>query len=98
MLGGPGWTTKVVRRFFHGKDFYGIPCGAVMKNGDRYGRIVHDYGFYKKGSYSINAAHSSTRVKYCSMQERAHILTKIQWYIKADLKNGFPQFGTHPVD
>ena len=69
-----------------------------MKNGDRYGRIVHDYGFYKKGSYSINAAHSSTRVKYCSMQERAYILTKVQWYIKADLKNGFRQFATHPVD
>ena len=69
-----------------------------MKKDDPYGRIVHDYGFYKKGSYSINAAHSSTSVRYCSMQERAEILANVRWYVKADLASGFRQFGTHPVD
>ena len=49
MIGGPGWTADAVRIFFDGKNFYGIPCGATVKDGDPYGRIVHDYGFYRKG-------------------------------------------------
>ena len=60
MIGGPGWTANMVRMFFGGKNFYGIPCGAVEKGGDPLGRIVHDYGYYRRGSYSINATHSST--------------------------------------
>ena len=64
------------------------------------GRIVHDYGYYKRGSYSTNAAHSSTSVKYLTFVERAMILENVKWYIdiKADLKSGFRQFWTHPVD
>ena len=98
MIGGPGWTPKTVRDFFGGKNFYGVPCGAVEKDGNPLGRIVHDYGYYKRGSYSINAAHSSTSVKYLSFKERAVILKNVRWYIKADLKSGYRQFGTHPVD
>ena len=48
MIGGPGWTAKTVRTFFGGQNFYGIPCGATEKDGDPYGRIVHDYGFHTK--------------------------------------------------
>ena len=73
MLGGPGWTAEVVRSFFGGAEFYGIPCGATMKNGDPMGRITHDYGYYPRGSYSINAAHSSTTVRYLSVKERVNI-------------------------
>ena len=62
------------------------------------GRIVHDYGFYKGGSYSTNAAHSCTSVKYLSFAERTALLQHVRWYIKADLEKGFRQFGTHPVD
>ena len=84
--------------FFGGKNFYGIPCGATEKDGDPMGRIVHDYGHYKKGSYSINATHSSTSVRYLSFRERVGILQNVKWYIKADLDAGFRQFGTHPAD
>ena len=98
MIGGPGWTAEMVRNFFGGQNFYGIPCGVTEKDGDPFGRIVHDYGFYKRGGYSINATHSSTSVKYLTFLERASILQNVQWYIKADLASGFRQFGTHPVD
>ena len=69
-----------------------------MKDGDPLGRIVHDYGYYKANSYSVNAAHSSTSVKYDSIRKRVRILEKVVWYIKADLESGFRQFGTHPAD
>ena len=70
----------------------------MTKDGDPLGRIVHDYGYYKQGSYSINAAHSNTSVKYDSIRKRVRLLENVIWYIKADLESGFRQFGTHPAD
>ena len=98
MIGGPGWTTDTVRSFFGGQSFYGVPCGATEKNGDPCGRIIHDYGFYPNGSYSINASHSSTTVKYILVAERVMLLENVHWFIKADLAIGFRQFGAHPKD
>ena len=62
------------------------------------GRIVHDYGYYAPGSYTVNAAHANTSVKYDSMRKRVLIVDKVIFYIKADLQSGFRQFGTHPSD
>ena len=42
MLGGVGWTMEVVG-WFLGRQFYTVPCGAVPKNSDPLGRIIHDY-------------------------------------------------------
>ena len=67
-----------MKRFFGGQGFFGIPCGAVEKDGDPLGRIVHDYGFYRRGSYSINAAYSCTRVKYNTTYEVACILKNVK--------------------
>ena len=98
MIGGPGWSSQKITEFFGSKQMYGIPCSAVAKDGDPLGRVVHDYGFYKRGSYSINAAHADTSVRYDSFRRRVQVLDGITWYIKADLKSGFRQFGTHPTD
>ena len=76
----------------------GIPCGATEKDGDPCGRIVHDYGFFLPGSYSVNAAHADTSVRYDSIRKRVRVLDEVLWYIKADLQSGFRQFGTHPAD
>ena len=97
MIGGPGWSSNDVIEFF-GDKFYGIPCSAVEKGGDPLGRIVHDYGYHSRGSYLINAAHSSTRITYTSFKETVKIMDGVIYLIKADLKSGFRQFGTHPVD
>ena len=78
MLGGPGWTAAKIRRFFGGRGFYGIPSGAVPKGDNPLGRIVHDYGYYKRGSYSINAAHSNTSVTYMKTQERIRLLEHVE--------------------
>ena len=77
MIGGPGWTATTVKHFFGGKNFYGIPCGATPKDGDPLGRIIHDYGYYRKGSYSVNAAHSSTSVVYAREVERLLVLEHV---------------------
>ena len=98
MIGGPGWRAKEVRTFFGGSKFYGIPSGAVEKNGDPYGRVIHDYGYHPSGSYSVNATHSCTSVKYKTITETAAIIKDVVWLIKADLATGFRQFGTHPAD
>ena len=76
MIGGKGWTAQHVTKFFGGKGFYGIPCSATAKGGDPLGRIVHDYGYHPAGSYSINATHSCTSVKFLTLQEIANILDK----------------------
>ena len=62
------------------------------------GRIVHDYGYYVPGSYSVNASHANTSVQYDSIRKRVLIVDKVVFYIKADLQSGFRQFGTHPSD
>ena len=73
MIGGPGWTSARVREFFGGQNFYGIPCGAVPKDDDPIGRIIHDYGYYPRDSFSVNATHSSTSVVYTSFTERMQL-------------------------
>ena len=78
MIGGPGWSATDIRKFFGGLQFYGIPCGAVSKGTDPYGRIVHDYGFFKAGSYSVNAAHSNTSVTYMKTKERIQSLENVK--------------------
>ena len=75
MIGGPGWGSCQVTDFFGGRGWYGIPCGAAEKDGDPLGRIVHDYGFYQEGSYSINVAHSDTSTRYDSMRR---LLDRVQ--------------------
>ena len=62
------------------------------------GRIIHDYGYHPRDSYSVNSTHSSTSVKYTTFKERMHLLGDIRWFIKADMATGFRQFGTHPKD
>ena len=78
VIGGPGYTAGDVTSFFGGRGFYGIPSGAVPKGDDPLGRIVHDYGFYRRGSYSVNACHSCTRVRYHTIKEVSSILDGIQ--------------------
>ena len=77
MIGVPGWSSIHVSGFFGGDRWYGIPCGATEKDGDPLGRIVHDYGYHKTNSYSINAAHSDTSVRYDSIRKRVRILENI---------------------
>ena len=78
MIGSPGWSAASVRNFFGGRQFYGIPSGAVSKGVDPYGRILHDYGHYIKGSYSINASHADTSVIYMNTEERIRILEHVK--------------------
>ena len=68
------------------------------QDGDPLGRIVHDYGWYPKGSYSVNATHSCTSVKYLSVKDTVGILDRVKFFVKADLSSGYRQFGAHPVD
>ena len=74
MIGGKGWTAQHVKEFFGGRGFYGIPSSAVAKAEDPLGRIVHDYGYFPRGSYSVNATHSCTSVKYLTLPEVTSIL------------------------
>ena len=41
---------------------------------------------------------ANTSVRYDSIRRRVLVLDGVTWYIKADVKNGFRQFGTHPSD
>ena len=77
MIGGPGWTAEDVRQFFGGTNFYGISFSATPKDGNPPGRIIHDYGYIQRGSYSINATHSSTSVEYIREVERVRALDNI---------------------
>ena len=95
MLGGVGWTRKVVEQFL-GKPFYTIPCLAVPKNSDPLGRIIHDYNFPSAIQGSVNSALINRSVEYISFVEKAAQLSQVEWFIKVDMKNGYRQLGVHP--
>ena len=76
MIGGLGWTREVVKKFL-GRSFYVIPCGAVPKNGDPLGRIIHDYSYPSKNRGSVNSALVNTSIEYISFVERAEYLAKV---------------------
>ena len=97
LLGGRGWTRKVVRDFL-GQEFYVIPCGTVPKNDNPVGRIIHNYSYPSPRAHSVNSALINTSVAYISFKERVKLLAKVEWYIKADLKNGYRQLPVHPSD
>ena len=98
MIGGVGWSLKKVEEFL-GRKVYVIPCGAVPKNDDPFGRVIHDYSYPKKKySNSINAALTNTSVEYITFKNRVAELAQVDWYVKVDLKNGYRQLPVHPTD
>ena len=92
-----GWTRKSVEKFL-GRKVYVIPCGAVPKDGDKNGRIIHNYSHPHKNALSVNSALTNTSVEYITFKERVALLAEVDWYIKADLKNGYRQLPVHPTD
>ena len=96
MIGGPGWTRNHVRWFLN-SDFFVTPCGAVPKDGDPFGRIVHNYSHEFDG-LSLNAALLDNSVSYISFTERVRLLSQVTWYFKVDLKNGYRQVPVSPKD
>ena len=81
-----------------GRRVYVNPCGAVPKNDDPFGRIIHNYS-YPSAKYDwVNSALENTAVKYSSFKARVKELARVDWYIKADLKNGYRQLPVHPTD
>ena len=97
MLGGFGWSKHVVEKFL-GRPVYVIPCGAVPKNDDPFGRLIHNYSHPSAKHNSVNSALVNTSVKYMAFKARVKCLARVDWYIKADLKNGYRQLPVHPTD
>lgn len=97
MLGGVGWSLGKVKKFLK-RNVYVIPCGAVPKNDDPFGRIIHNYSHPDKFSGSINSALTNTSVKYNTFKERVSCLSRVDWFVKVDLKNGYRQLPVHPSD
>ena len=97
MLGGLGWSRKKVEKFLKRK-VHIIPCGAVPKNEDPWGRIIHNFSFPSKNVNSINSALTDTSVEYISFKKTVSLLAQVDWYLKVDLKNGYRQLPVHPTD
>ena len=95
--GGVGWSRKNVEKFLKRK-IYVIPCGAVEKDGDPWGRIIHNFSHPTKKFNSINSALTDTSVEYISFKNRVAKLAQVDWYLKTDLKNGYRQLPVHPSD
>ena len=75
-----------------------IPCGAVPKNPDTVRSIIHDYTYPSSVQGSVNSALINTSVEYISFVERAKHLSKVQYFVKVDMKNGYRQLGVHPSE
>ena len=97
MLWGRGWSRKKVEKFLKRK-VHIIPCGAVPKNEDPFGRIIHNFSFPNKKVNSINSALTDTSVEYISFKKTVSLLAQVDWYLKVDLKNGYRQLPVHPTD
>ena len=83
---------------FLGRAFYKIPCGAVLKNQDPLGRIIHDYSHPSATKGSVNSALINTSVQYISFVDRAKKLSQVDWFVKVDMENGYRQLGVHPSE
>ena len=77
MLGGVGWSRKDVEKIL-GQRVYVIPCGAVPKNGDTLGKVIHDYSYPSAKFGSVNSALVNTSVEYISFVERAKKLSQVE--------------------
>ena len=75
MLGGVGWTRKIVENFL-GTKVYTIPCGSVPKGDDPHGRIIHDDSYPRKKGQYINAALLENSVYYISFKDRVKALSQ----------------------
>ena len=85
MLGGLGWSRTKVEKFLKRK-VHIIPCGAVPKNNDPWGRIIHNFSYPNKSVNSINSALIDTSVEYISFIKTVSLLAQVDWYLKVDLK------------
>ena len=59
MLGGLHWSREDVEKML-GRRVYVIPCGAVPKNDDPFGRIIHNYSYPSVKYDSVNSALENT--------------------------------------
>ena len=46
----------------------------------------------------MNSALINTSVEYISFVERAKKLSKVSWFVKVDMKNGYRQLAVHPSE
>ena len=46
----------------------------------------------------MNSALIHTSVEYISFVDRARVLSKVSWFVKVDMKNGYRQLGVHPSE
>ena len=74
------------------------PLWAVPKNQDPMGRIIHDYSIPFAVKVSVSSDFINTSVQYISFVERTEKLSKVDWFIKVDMKNGDQQLGVHPSE
>ena len=79
MLGGVGWTLDKVERFLK-KKVYVIPCGAVPKNDDPYGRIIHDYSFPKK-KFRIDQLRPNGHLRWIHYFQRESVKIIPSWLV-----------------
>ena len=69
---------------------------AVPKNEDPFG--IHNYSYPSAEYDSVNSALENKAVKYLTFKARVKELARVNWYVKADLKNGYRQLPVHPTD
>ena len=77
MIGGPGCTRAWYVNSLVVRTSTAYHPVRLKKNGDVYGRIIHDYGYHPNFAYSINATHSCTSVKYKTLSETAAIVRDV---------------------
>ena len=63
-----------------------------------HGKNIHDFSFPSATKGSVNSALINTSVSYISFVERARQLSKVDWILKVDMKNGYRQLGVHPKE
>ena len=68
---------------------------AVPRNQDSIGRIIHDYSIPSAIKGSVSSDFINTSVQYISFVEMAQKLSKVDCFIKVDMKNGDQQLGVH---
>ena len=74
------------------------PQWAVPKNQDPIGRIIRDYSIPSAVKVSVSSDFINTSVQKYFFCREGRKLSKVDWFIKVDMKNGDQQLGVDPSE
>ena len=94
MVAGFGESKRQVRHLLGRDIFTSFLAGRSLRGGSK----RRCFSFVPVGGKSINTSLLDNSVEYITFVERVKTLSRVDWYVSVDMKNGYRQVPVHPED